>query len=69
MTNLEHLVENGLTLIEKPISAVEWYNKMKEDINWEGVDLTLDQLWEICQYVAFRYKPDFLYSISETSIF
>jgi hypothetical protein len=58
MSNLEHLVENGLTLLEKGANYYVWMNEMWEDSNWSGVPyMTPDQLWEICQYVHYVWVP------------
>lgn len=59
MSNLEHLVENGLTLLEKGVDYEEWRQKMCKDINWKDCNgnLSLDDLWGICQYVYYTYMP------------
>ena len=52
MSNLEHLVENGLVSLDKGMSYEEWMEKMKGDCNWRGNEnITINNLWEICQYV------------------
>lgn len=52
MSNLEHLVENGLVSLEKGMSYEEWMERMKKDCNWRGNEnITIKNLWEICQYV------------------
>ena len=56
MSNLEHLVENGLVILENGYSSEEWFNRMSADINWEYVEnITVDDLWEICQYVFYTW--------------
>jgi len=56
MSNLEHLVENGLCLLEKDISYEEWNERMSKDPNWlYNENITLDNLWEICQYVYYSW--------------
>ena len=56
MSNLEHLVENGLGILENGYSSEEWFNRMSADINWEYVEnITVDDLWEICQYVFYTW--------------
>lgn len=53
MSNLEHLVENGLCLLAEGKTYGEWRKAMRRDVNWEGNEnITLDNLWEICQYVV-----------------
>ena len=64
MSNLEHLIENGLCNIEDDYHT--WRSKMQEDCNWEGNEnITIDQLWEICQYVCYVYLPTELCSLKE----
>ena len=56
MSNLEHLIENGLVRLEKATSRDEWVKAMIDDPNWQGNNnITLDNLWEICQYVIYTY--------------
>lgn len=52
MSNLEHLLENGLICLEKGLTNEEWRSKMANDVNWKGVErVNIDDLWEICQYI------------------
>ena len=54
MSNLEHLIENSLCRLNEGKSYREWREIMQQDCNWEGNEnITLDNLWEICQYVIF----------------
>ena len=56
VSNLEHLVENGLCILDKGKSYREWREIMQQDCNWAGNEnITLDNLWEICQYVIFTW--------------
>lgn len=56
MSNLEHLIKNGLSRLEEGKSYREWRDIMRQDCNWEGNEnITLDNLWEICQYVIFTW--------------
>lgn len=56
MSNLEHLLENGLMTLKTLQNKEEWKDKMRSDVNWRGpVYLTLDELWEICQYVVYTW--------------
>ena len=56
MSNLEHLIENGLCRLEEGKSYREWREIMQQDRNWQGNEnITLDSLWEICQYVIFTW--------------
>ena len=62
MSNLEHLVENGLSRLDEGKSYREWREIMQQDINWEGNEnITLDNLWEICQYVIFTWYSNRTY--------
>lgn len=62
MSNLEHLIENGLCLLDEGKSYKEWRDIMYDDINWEGNEnITLDNLWEICQYVIFTWDSNRTY--------
>lgn len=65
MSNLEHLIENGLSCIEKCESYREWRETMQQDCNWEGNEnITIDNLWEICQYVIFVWDLNRAYEIA-----
>lgn len=51
MSNVEHLIENGLSNFGK-MSAEEWEEKMLQDPNWQPwIAITIDELYEICSYV------------------
>ena len=52
MSNIEHLFENGLIEIKKEnITYDKWIRKMENDPNWEGIKMSIEELWAICQYV------------------
>ena len=56
MSNLEHLIENGILAMET-YNPNEWYQHMQKDINWQGNEhITINDLWVICQYVVYSYK-------------
>ena len=58
MSNLEHLIENGLCRLQEGISYREWCGIMQQDVNWNGNEelfITVDTLWEICQYVIYTW--------------
>lgn len=56
MSNLEHLIENGLYFLDEGKSYREWRELIQQDCNWDGNEnITLDNLWEICQYVIFTW--------------
>lgn len=80
MSNLEHLIENGLCHLSEGKSYREWREIMQQDCNWEGNEnITIDNLWEICQYVVFTWgkggkkmeidRDDIIYGLSEISLF
>lgn len=51
MSNIQHLIENGLGIYGK-MSAEEWEEKMLQDPNWQPwIAITIDELYEICSYV------------------
>lgn len=59
MSNLEHLLENGLCLLKGGASYEKWNERMKMDCNWTGNEnITLDNLWEICQYVIYSWDVE-----------
>ena len=61
MSNLEHLIENGLLLLDEGKSCSEWKEIMQQDCNWTGNEnITIDNLWEICQYVIFTWDTDLI---------
>ena len=54
MSNLEHLLENGLQLLRSGSDYRKWRGIMQADENWEGNEnIKLDNLWDICQYVIY----------------
>lgn len=56
MSNLEHLIENGLCVAEKCLGYNDWYTSMKDDTNWTHISwLSAEDLWTICQYVIYRW--------------
>ena len=66
MSNLEHLVENGLYTLKKCDDYDEWLKQMRKDPNWEGIErLTIDDLWEICQYIYCRWLDELSIYIAE----
>ena len=63
MSNIEHLIENGLLAVERARqnneSAVEaFYSEMDYEYNREMLSKVLvpvSELWEIVQYIVFNY--------------
>ena len=58
MSNLEHLIENGLIALEHYHNYDEWYKYIQKDINWQGNEhISIDDLWTVCQYVVYTHVP------------
>lgn len=60
MSCLEHLIDNGLLTIERlghNESRKEWMDKMQNDINLPHTNISLEDLWEICQYIKYVWMP------------
>lgn len=56
MSDLEHLVENTLILMDKKeMSPYDIKKVIKDDPNFEGVDISVDDIWTICQYVMYTW--------------
>lgn len=55
MTDLEHLIENTLICFEKRYDIPEILKHIEEDPNLERAGITVDQCYEICQYVYCTY--------------
>ena len=59
MSNLEHLIENGLCNLDDGMSYEKWRETMQKDRNWQGNEnITLDNLWKICQYVIYTWDKN-----------
>ena len=67
MSNLEHLLENGLIKLSRDkLSYEEWMEKTAKDSNWTPwVCINIDDLWEICQYIQYVWVPELQYEIDE----
>lgn len=66
MSNLEHLIENGLCWLDKTRNCNEWYEKMYEDPNWAPfVGITIEDLWTICQYIQYTWILELYDEIDE----
>lgn len=61
MTNVEHLLENGLMAVDKAFengedSYIEFEKEMQHSANQtqlKMVSITKDELWQIVQYIKF----------------
>lgn len=58
MSNLEHLIENGLSALKRGVGYEKWLKTIKDDVNWQGNEnISIEQLWTICQYVIYTWIP------------
>ena len=59
MSNLEHLIENGLVRLKNKVPYNEWVREMQSDCNRAGNEnITMDNLWTICQYVIYTWEQE-----------
>lgn len=57
MSNLEHLIENGLITMARCNGYDDWHSHIADDTNWYGVRVSIEDLWTICQYVIYTWCP------------
>ncbi len=65
MSNIEHLIENGLSAVDEAFEKQEdcylaFQEEMKREHNkqmLESVNTTKDELWEIVQYIKISLIP------------
>lgn len=57
MSNLEHLIENGLIMMARCNGYDDWHSHIADDTNWDGVWVSIEDLWTICQYVIYTWCP------------
>ena len=56
MSNLEHLIENTLMAMEDDTLCCEDIReRIRNDINLPNTSLSVDDVWEICQYVKYTW--------------
>lgn len=55
MTNLEHIIENTLDAFSEGYNAEQIMGFIKTDMNLPEQPLTVEQIYEICQYVWCTY--------------
>lgn len=55
MTNLEHIIENTLDAFSEGYNAEQITGFIKTDMNLPEQPLTVEQIYEICQYVWCTY--------------
>lgn len=55
MSNLEHLIENGLITMEHCDGYDDWYDHIKDDPNLVNIWVSIGDLWTICQYVIYTW--------------
>lgn len=65
MSNLEHLIENTLVCIENKLPYKRILDFIKNDPNFEGNPLSVDEVWEICQYVHYTWDRSLLNTINK----
>ena len=59
MSYLEHLIENTLVAMEDDKLCPEDIRKrIQNDINLPYTSLSVDDVWEICQYVKYTWCRD-----------
>lgn len=65
MSNLEHLIENTLICIENKLPYERILDFIKNAPNFEGTPLSVDEVWEVCQYVYYTWDRSLLNTINE----
>ena len=56
MSDLEHLIENTLVRMKnKELSAYQIKQEIVNDPNFAGTNLSVDDIWEICQYIMYTW--------------
>lgn len=59
MGNLEHLIENILAAMEDDtLCGEDIRERIRNDINLPNTSLSVDDVWEICQYVKYTWCRD-----------
>ena len=57
MTCLEHLIENTLDNFSKRMPVQEICDRIREDVNLPDSGLTVEQCYEICQFIFYDVLP------------
>lgn len=57
MTCLEHLIENTLDNFSKRMPIQEICDRIREDVNLPDSGLTVEQCYEICQFIFYDVLP------------
>lgn len=56
MSNLEHLIENTLVAMEDDtLCPKDIRERIRNDINLSSTSLSVDEVWEICQYIKYTW--------------
>ena len=58
MSNVEHLVENGIEQIKKSASALDLSTFLSDKVNTmmlEEVSVTKEELYDICLYIVYTH--------------
>ena len=59
MSSLEHLIENTLVAMEDDtLCGEDIRERIRNDINLPSISLSVDDVWEICQYVKYTWCRD-----------
>lgn len=59
MGSLEHLIENTLVAMEDDtLCGKDIREQIRNDINLPNTSLSVDDVWEICQYVKYTWCRD-----------
>lgn len=68
MSNLEHLIENTLVAMEDDsLCGEDIRERIENDANFPCTSLSVDDVWEICQYVKYTWCRDLENKLKEIS--
>ena len=65
MSNIEHLVENGITQVEANVSYDEFLTDSLNKTMLKTVRTTKEELWAICHYIIYTHDVCFRMDIVE----
>lgn len=57
MSNLEHLIENTLSVMNNGVRGEELVRVLENDPNIKYAGITVEQCIEICSYILYTYIP------------
>lgn len=61
MSNVEHLVENGIEQIKKSVTGLDLSTFLSDKLNkmmLEEVSVTKEELYDICLYIVYNHDID-----------